>query len=202
MQGGELSAVGHNANIFYVEDGKVFGGGHKGMTLNFPALIAKGEEETISWLKSQALGTDFKSTIWDEIWTEAAIVANLDDKELIFGFWEWVPDWSGGEESPYLGDVLGKMFTEFLHYPDMWKVFLEIIQPLWPEWTIELALPAEFAVRKVIITRIQDLKLPLIRDARFPPKSQLTERQKKLGFQMAFAIALGEDSAAYKRLKF
>jgi hypothetical protein len=142
--------------------------------------------------------------IWDEIMTEAAIMVNIDRKELIFGFWEWNPYFIPNTllNNPYMGDVLGVMFTEFINYPDMWAAYFKIVQPLWDGWKIELALPAEFGVQEEIVTRIDDLKSPKIPKVQFPPLSELSENQKSIGFRLALALALGEDSPAFQRLVF
>lgn len=194
--------MGHRSNLFLVKDGRILGGGNKQITGNMPGLVALGEFEVISWLKSQGLKEDFQGEIWDEVMAEAAIMVNLDHNELIFGFWEWFPGYIPDRylDTPYMGDILGEMFTEFIGYPDMWSSYFEIVQKLWAGWQIELALPAEFGVQEMVITRIQDLKTPKIRDVAFPPTSGLSEIQKQLGFYLAFALALGEESVAYQRL--
>ncbi|GAA5511318.1 hypothetical protein Dcar01_00024 [Deinococcus carri] len=190
-------SVGHRGNFLLVEQGQVLGGSTKnqGFTLDLPGLVAHGEAHVVGWLRRQELRPQPGPDLWDEIFTEAALLANLDRRELILGFWQWLP-----ASPPLLPDVLGCMFTEFVNYPDMWGVFVDIMQPLWPGWQITLALPAEFAVQECILTCIAALKPPLIQDAARPPRSFLSETQKRLGFRLAFSLALGERSEAFRRL--
>jgi hypothetical protein len=194
--------MGHRSNLFYFEQGRLFGGSHKQITLNMPGLVALGEEKVVAWLKPQELKEDLVGEIWDEVMTEAAIMVNIDQRELIFGFREWNPHFIPDKQlnNPYMGDALGEMFIDFVNYPDMWPCFLGIVQPLWKDWRIELALPAEFGVQEELIIRINDLKPPKILDVQFPPVSGFSELQKTLGFRLALALALGEDSLAFERL--
>lgn len=155
--------MGHRANLVMHRNGKSEACTHKGFALLIPSIIACGDEYVTKWAESEfrenEYSEDQRFSMWDEVFTEGAILINFDQSEIIFGFSEWLPD-------VYKYPDIPEQIQEFNEFPDLANFYIELIQSHWSGWKVEMALPAEFATQETLVTRISDLQPPLIRETK------------------------------------
>lgn len=177
--------MGHRGNILIHENGQTYGCTGKGFVHDIPAIVACGPAYALAWARDHLLKTEserfYQVDIWDEIMTEGAILINLDAKDLIFGSWEWLPDFRKFEDIP-------EELELYPEYPDISRELLEVVQSQWQGWTVTLALPAEFATQETLLLRGQDLAQPLITDTT-APESGWTKAQIREGFRQMFEMS-------------
>lgn len=175
--------MGHRGNVLIHEGGQTYGCAEKGFVHDIPALVACGPDFALAWAREHlenASSRLHQVDIWDEIMTEGAILINLDSKDLIFGSWEWLPDFCRFDEIP-------EELELYLEFPDIARELLEVVREQWAGWTVTLALPAEFATQETLIVRGQDLTRPLITDTNAPETGWSRERIRE-GFRFMFSM--------------
>ena len=176
--------MGHRGNLIRHENRKTLGCSHRGFALDVPSLMALGESPFLAWFQAQfdtAEQVDRPPrAIWDEIYTEAAILVNFDAQSVIFGFWEWVPDVRGYDE-------MSEEMHELIEYRDLSLFLLNLVRERWPGWEVQLALPAEFATQETLVVLPSELAPPLIVDVHEATGTGWTDERVLAALNAGFA---------------